>query len=486
MRLYLHILLLLLSVSLSQLHAQAPVYKPFDVDSVATPIGGQAMLETFLAANLQKPFMAKVANVTGKVFLTAVVEPDGHVSDVQVMRGLRSDCDQEALRVMRLFNAWKPATKSGQPVRQLVTYPIMFRANTPIRYENGSLIEEFDAKFTPIANSLWGAKPVYQQHTPIDTLTGLPSGKLTLFEIKESGKLKEVAKVPLARVANAQRQNGELTYQFGHKEPTGDWIGAIYTLREDGSISQRTSSDLMKGPSVSYDKRGMVESTTLPDEAGTTTWQPNGLLLKIETRYEGERKALHQHTQLMAAWDSTGKQLIKEGNGHYRYVSSQESRSDSTRKTTFIEEGDYKDGFKNGQWTGRLADGSYSYIERYDAGEDLGGMATLLGGKTISYKQSMSNPSYNGGQSAMYQFLGQTIRYPIDAQKKNVSGKVYISFVVCTDGSLCDYDVLKGIYPSVDAEALRTVKKMPSWQPGLLRGEPVRVKYNLPVSFQLE
>jgi len=468
-------------------HAQSPVYETFDVDSVAAPLGGPSMLETFLSVNVQKPFMAQVANITGKVYVKAVVEPNGHLSDVQLVRGIRPDCDQEALRAMRLFNAWKPAMKAGKPVRQSITYPVTFRATDPVRYENGSLIELFDAKFIPVDASKLAGKPVYQQHIPIDTLTGLPNGNLTLFDIKASGNLKEVLTVPLLKVANVLRQDGELTFRFGHKQPTGDWVGPVYTLREDGSVRQRASANMMKGPSVIYDKRGMVQSIDRPDEAGsTTTWQPNGLLLSIETKYEGERKALYKYTQLMAAWDSTGHQLIVEGNGHYRYVSHEKSRGDSTQKTTFIEEGDYKDGFKNGQWTGRFADGSYSYTEQYNVGEDLGGTATLPGGKTISYKSAMSNPTYVGGQPAMYQFLGQTIRYPADAQKKNVSGKVYISFVVCTDGSLCDYDVLKGIYPSVDNEALRTVKKMPNWEPGLLRGEAVRVRYNLPVSFQLE
>ena len=79
------------------------------------------MLETFLTVNLQKPFMAQVANATGKVFVKAIVEPNGRISDVTLLRGFRPDCDKEALRVMRLFNAWKPAMKDGQPVRQAIT-----------------------------------------------------------------------------------------------------------------------------------------------------------------------------------------------------------------------------------------------------------------------------------------------------------------------------------------------------------------------------
>lgn len=467
--------------------AQAPVYKPFEVDSVATPRGGQAMLETFLAANLQKPFMAQVANVIGRVHVTAVVKPTGHVSDVQIVRGLRPDCDQEALRVMRLFSGWKPAQKEGKFVRQVVSYSILFRANAPIRFENGALVEQFDEKFNLISSPQQVAKAVYQQHTPVDTLTSLPNGDLTLFRIKEGGKLEEVVKIPLVKLKVEAKTDGELTYRLGHKDPTSDWVGTIYTLRADGSVARRAAADMRTGQAVSYNKQGMVTSSSQRDEpASTTTWQSNGLLHQIETTYMGDRKELQHRTQLMAAWDSTGRQLIKDGNGYYTRVISKQSRQDTTQKTRFVEAGNIRDGFKDGQWTGHYADGSYSYTEQYRMGEDLGGVATLPGGKQISYKEAMQNPKFVGGQEGMYSFLNRTVMYPADAARKKVSGKVYVAFTVCTDGSLCDYEVLKGVYPSLDAEAIRATSKMPNWLPGLYRGEPARIKYNLPVSFLLE
>ncbi len=485
---YRYLLLLSLHIAcLNQLHAQTPIYKPFEVDSVATPHGGQLMLETFMAANLQKPFMAQVANVTGKVYVSAVAELNGYLSNVQIVRSLRPDCDQEALRVMGLFGGWKPAQKDGKIVRQLISYPVVFRSNAPVRFENGALIQQFDEKFNLISFLQQETTAVYQQHMPIDTLTGLPNGDLTIFNIKEGKKLQELAKIPLLKQKVETRSASELTYRLGHKDKTSDWIGTIYTLRADGSVSQRAEADMRKGQIVIYDKRGMVISSSQHDEpASTTTWHSNGLLYRIETTYTGDRKALLRRTQLMAAWDSTGRQFVKEGNGHYTYVSSQKSRNDSTQKTTFIEEGNCRDGFKDGQWTGRFTDGSYSYTEQYKLGEDLGGVATLPGGKQVSYKEAMQSPQFVGGQEGMYSFLRRTIKYPADAARKNVSGKVFVAFTVCTDGSLCDYEVLKGVYPSLDAEALRTTGKMPNWIPGLHRGEPARIRYNLPVSFQLE
>jgi len=95
-------------------------------------------------------------------------------------------------------------------------------------------------------------------------------------------------------------------------------------------------------------------------------------------------------------------------------------------------------------------------------------------------------PEFPGGMSALGQFLGKNIRYPAAASRANVSGRVFVSFVVNTDGSIQDVQVLKGLGFGTDEEAVRVVKAMPKWRPGKQSGQPVRVKYNLPINFQLE
>ena len=95
-------------------------------------------------------------------------------------------------------------------------------------------------------------------------------------------------------------------------------------------------------------------------------------------------------------------------------------------------------------------------------------------------------PEYPGGMEALRQFLGKNLSYPRSAASADVSGRVFVSFVVNTDGSLTDVQVLKGIGFGCDEEALRVVQKMPRWRPGKQSGRAVRVKYNLPISFSLE
>lgn len=95
-------------------------------------------------------------------------------------------------------------------------------------------------------------------------------------------------------------------------------------------------------------------------------------------------------------------------------------------------------------------------------------------------------PEFPGGIAEMYKFLSKNIKYPSAASRANVQGKVFLTFVVNTDGSIQDVQVLKGLGFGTDEEAIRVVKTMPKWKPGKQSGRPVRVKYNLPINFQLE
>ena len=94
-------------------------------------------------------------------------------------------------------------------------------------------------------------------------------------------------------------------------------------------------------------------------------------------------------------------------------------------------------------------------------------------------------PSFPGGISGLRTYLNQNIRYPAEAQENCVQGRVIVRFVVEKDGHISDVTVLRSVDPSLDKEAIRVVRNMPRWTPGKQEGEPVRVRYNVPVSFRL-
>ena len=95
-------------------------------------------------------------------------------------------------------------------------------------------------------------------------------------------------------------------------------------------------------------------------------------------------------------------------------------------------------------------------------------------------------PEFEGGVQALMTYLGENIRYPMAAQKANVQGRVFVSFVVTKKGDIADGTILKGIGFSCDEEAIRVVSRMPNWKPGSQSGIPVNVRYNLPINFQLK
>ena len=99
------------------------------------------------------------------------------------------------------------------------------------------------------------------------------------------------------------------------------------------------------------------------------------------------------------------------------------------------------------------------------------------------YDQVEQMPEFPGGMPAMIEYLQTNIKYPKDAIKQNVGGRVMVMFVVETDGSLSNVRVARKVFPSLDSEAVRVVKAMPKWKPGKEKGRPVRVNFTLPVVF---
>ena len=95
-------------------------------------------------------------------------------------------------------------------------------------------------------------------------------------------------------------------------------------------------------------------------------------------------------------------------------------------------------------------------------------------------------PEFPGGMPALISYMQNNIKYPKDAEKQKVEGRVLVQFVVETDGSISDVKVAKEVFPSLDAEGIRVVQTMPKWTPGKHKGKIVRVQYTLPIVFSLK
>lgn len=95
-------------------------------------------------------------------------------------------------------------------------------------------------------------------------------------------------------------------------------------------------------------------------------------------------------------------------------------------------------------------------------------------------------PEFPGGMKALMEYLIKNIRYPKQCQKMGITGRVVVTFVINTDGSVSDVEVMKKVHPMLDKEAVRVIQEMPKWQPGMQKGKNVRVRFTMPVNFNLK
>lgn len=94
-------------------------------------------------------------------------------------------------------------------------------------------------------------------------------------------------------------------------------------------------------------------------------------------------------------------------------------------------------------------------------------------------------PQFPGGQIAMMKYIMENMKYPEQAMKEGIQGRVAVRFIVEKDGSISDVKPILSVHPLLNKEAVRVVESMPKWTPGKQNGKPVRVRFNVPVMFKL-
>lgn len=108
------------------------------------------------------------------------------------------------------------------------------------------------------------------------------------------------------------------------------------------------------------------------------------------------------------------------------------------------------------------------------------------GHKDLIFESVEENPEFPGGFEALFKFISNNLRYPLEAEKNNISGKVFAKFIVRKEGSISDIQILKGIGYGCDEETVRVISRMPMWKPGKRNGEFVNVMFTIPVNFELD
>jgi protein TonB len=94
-------------------------------------------------------------------------------------------------------------------------------------------------------------------------------------------------------------------------------------------------------------------------------------------------------------------------------------------------------------------------------------------------------PEFPGGDLGLMKYIQRNVKYPPIAKEYNITGKVYVSFIVDKSGSVTNVKIVRGVDKTLDAEALRVVKSLPKYKPGKQRGKAVRVMFTIPINFTL-
>ena len=94
-------------------------------------------------------------------------------------------------------------------------------------------------------------------------------------------------------------------------------------------------------------------------------------------------------------------------------------------------------------------------------------------------------PEFPGGDLGLMKYIQKNVKYPPIAKEYNITGKVYVQFIVYKSGTVTNVKVVRGVDKNLDAEAVRVVKSLPKYKPGKQRGKPVRVMFTIPINFTL-
>lgn len=101
-----------------------------------------------------------------------------------------------------------------------------------------------------------------------------------------------------------------------------------------------------------------------------------------------------------------------------------------------------------------------------------------------AFEQLEVKPEFPNGNEGLGKYLSENIKYPKKALKNGVSGKVFVQFVIDKTGKVTNVVAVRGVEKSLDKEAVRVIKSMPKWKPGMKDGQPVKVKYTIPINFK--
>jgi len=207
-------------------------------------------------------------------------------------------------------------------------------------------------------------------------------------------------------------------------------------------------------------------------------WYENGNI-KLESEVVFNKKTNNTITKIVHYWNSNNEQKVIDGEGEYEETENYPMANKIPH--VIFSKGVIKNFLKEGTWTGNSPQDKFNFTEEFSNGKLVSGTRIDSLGIETKYNEIEIKPKPKRGFDDFYNFIGRNYNTP---QIAGLIGKVYITFVVETDGTITDIKVIRDIGYGTGAEAIRVLSKYGYWLPGKQRGVPVRVMYSLPITIQ--
>jgi len=458
--------------------------------------GGEEARIRFFMNNIQYPQAAREQNIQGTVTYKIFIEPDGSVSSPSIISGIGGGCDEEVLRVVALMPKWKPAVKDGKPVRTSVVLPLKFSLS------GGDSPLDKDQVFTVVENP-----PKY------------PGGNEAMVAY-----LQKAVVYP----AEARKQKLEGTVFVSFVVETDGRISSAKVLRGIGGGCDESALSAVqnmppwepgtqRGKAVRVQYNLPIKFNLGNNKEKASTYQVPADRNKIQDDvftvvekvpvFKGGQEALTEYMKSAVVYPDLAKKDKIEGTVYVTFVVEKDGKVSEAKVLRGIGGGcdesalaaiQHMPAWEPGMQHGQPVRVQFNIPVKFGLdNQDKPTPSTSI--KTNSsaennQKEVTDNevfvvveeiPEFPGGEAARLQYIAGNIQYPQSARAKGIEGIVYVTFVVSKDGKVTKAKVLRGVYPSLDAEALRVINSMPDWKPGRQHGKPVNVQFNVPIKFSL-
>jgi TonB family protein len=282
-------------------------------------------------------------------------------------------------------------------------------------------------------------------------------------------------------------KNGETTdeangywYEYRHQKSYNRDTAFTFYANSDKIRSFRIVNTLgfNEGPFYHFHENGQLKSkgfNKLGSPAGIVfSYYTNGKAQAVESFNQDDGSSF-----LINYYDSIGQQVISNGNGNGTCIFN------SFNWNLPIENGKVVNGKRDSTWTGTHRERNARFIENYESGELISGISYDSTGKKYEYVEIEVTATPQKEIQGFYEFVGHKLKYPAEARRLGIEGKVFVQFVIQSDGSVNNVTCIKGIGGGCDEEAVRVIKNSPTWLPGRYRGQPVKQRMVLPITFKL-